>query len=163
MMVCTFNEMKLLSFPKEGGSYNGIDDIGQVDEQFDPALMTLGKDYINTRVAGVSSLSKYSSCLKCSTKVSVEVVGEYARCSSATCGLFQAIDDSKDTFAATIMLKTDSDTNEVRVFDKELRQIAQIFEDDITEISLMEAKTFPCGVNKKNIITKVWRYPQVEN
>ena len=63
-----------------------------------------------------------------------EVVGKYARCSSATCGLFQAIDDS--------MLKTDSDTNEVRAFDKELRQIAQIFEHDITEISLMEGTTF---------------------
>ena len=46
----------------------------------------------------------------------------------------RAIDDS--------MFKTDSDTNEVRAFDKELRQIAQIFEHDITEISLMEATTF---------------------
>ena len=69
--------------------------------------------------------------------------------------VFQAIDDS--------MLKTDSDTNEVRAFDKELRQIAQIFEHDMTEISLMEATTISCSVNKKNVITKVWRYPQVEN
>ena len=50
-------------------------------------------------------------------------------------------------FAATIMLKTDSDTNEVRAFDKELREIAQT-------LSLMEATTFSCSVNKKNIIIK---------
>ena len=60
------------------------------------------------------------------------------------------------------MLKTDLDTNEVEVFDKELREIALIFDDDITEISLMEATTFSCSVNKKNIVTKVWRYPRFE-
>ena len=135
--------MKLLSSSKEGGSYNEIDDIGQIDEQFDSALMNLSKNCINTRVAGVSSLSKYCFC---SFKMKIEVIGKYARCLSATCGLFQAIDDSKNMFAATIMLKTDSDTSEVRAFDKELRQIAQNFEYD--------------SVNK-NIITKVWRYPQV--
>ena len=127
----TFNEMKLLSFPK-GGSYNEIDDIRQIDQQFDSDLMNLSKNYTNTRVTGAFSLSKYRSCLKYSSKVKVEVVGKYARCSSATCGLFQAIDDSNYTFAATIMLKTDSDTSEVRALDNELRQTAQNFERDIS-------------------------------
>ena len=49
--------------------------------------------------------------------------------------LVDYIHDSKDTFAATVMLKTDSDTSEVQAFDKELRKIPQNF--DIMEISLI--------------------------
>ena len=36
--------------------------------------MNLGKDFINTHIVGVSSLCKYQSCIKCSSKVRVEVV-----------------------------------------------------------------------------------------
>ena len=67
MFVRVYDGLKFLSFPKDGGSYTEIDDIGTVQENVDNTQnqMNSPNDIHNTVVCGVSSFLKYRSCIKC--------------------------------------------------------------------------------------------------
>lgn len=158
MMVRTFNDVKLLNYPKEGGSFNAIPDIGDT-ATYDDTIFTPGaKDLDHVTIAGVSNLNKYHSCIKCSSKIKVDTPSKYARCTNASCRLFQSLSSTNESFAATLVLNHGDQHPQVRVFDKELKQIVDVNADgDITEIMLMEANPFSCTVSHNDTINKVWR------
>ena len=61
MMVKTFNEVKLLSCPKEGGCFNAIVDTGDTTT-YNETIFTPGLN--NVKVAVVSNLkNKYHLCM----------------------------------------------------------------------------------------------------
>ena len=61
----------------------------------------------------------------------------------ASCRLFQSLSSTNESFAATLVLNHGDQHPQVRVFDKELKQIVDVNADgDITEIMLMEANPF---------------------
>ena len=126
-------------------------------DHYDEHDLESGLDYIDIEIGGVASLSKYNTCVKCSSKVNIQ--GKYARCTNGACKMFQAINDTNATFVATLLLKRhESKFVEVRAFARELRKIANVTIGEITEVALIEA---PCTVNKRNMISKVWR--SIEN
>ena len=72
--------------------------------------------------------------------------------------MLQNLDRVKETFSAVLMItKEDGKTVEMQAFERELREIAQIKEDNIKEEHLLEGNPFSFKINPRDIITTVWR------
>ena len=159
LMVRIYDQLTSLSYPKEGASFTQIDNLDNVMDHYDEHDLESGLDYVDIEIGGVASLSKYNTCVKCSSKVTIQ--GKYARCTNGACKMFQAIDNTHATFVATLLLKTqETKFIEVRAFARELRQISNVTVGEITEVALIESPKFSCSVNKRNTISKVWRNPE---
>ena len=66
VIVCTYMQMRYLSFPKEGARFENIEDIGEVAEH------NLSEDCTTvhgSEVVGVISLESFAVCLECKAKV----------------------------------------------------------------------------------------------
>ena len=163
IFIRTYNGIKFLSYPKEGGSFTEISDIGDVVKQGDGSSHTKSSNDIhNAVICGVSRLFKYRSCVKCRSKVE-QTSTRLGRCTNASCKMLQHLDKAKETFSAFLMLtyfneSTNSQTDcEVHAFETDLRKITAIEEEDISEEDLLDSNPFSCCTNAKNVITSVWK------
>ena len=152
--VCIYNEMTYISFPKGGAKYEEISDIGEI--QSEPINFGPSNEFANAYVSGVSHIFKYTACMKCKSKVE-ETNNSYGRCRS--CNMLQNLDQAHNTFSATLMvtLPGKEEPIETQAFKRELRKVAEIVDDDITDINLLDAQPFSFQMNTRNVLTNVWR------
>ena len=70
------------------------------------------------------------------------------RCNNANC--------NKETFSVILMITSeDKEKMEVHAFERELRNIADITDDEITEENLLKAPTFSCCQKSEGILTRL--------
>ena len=153
--VRVYDDIKFISYPKDGATFAEIPDIGEVHTEYDETEFDSPNDFHKAVVSGVSRIFKYRSCLKCRSKIE-PTTSCYGRCRS--CNMLQNLDKVKETFSAVLMItKEDGKTVEMQAFERELRTIAQIEKDNLEEENLLEGKPFSFKVNQRDIITNVWR------
>ena len=73
MMVRVYDHMTSISYPKEGASFTLIDNLDDVVDHYDEHTLESGLDHTNIEIGGVASLCKYNTCIKCSSKVNIQV------------------------------------------------------------------------------------------
>ena len=132
-MVWIYNNLTTLLYPKEGASFTQIEELDNVVDQYDEHDLESGLDYINIEIGGVASLSKYNTCIVCSSKVNMQ--GKYAKCTNGACKMFQSVNDTTATYIATLLLKKEKSNVEVRAFACELREISKVTIGEITEVN----------------------------
>ena len=124
MTICTYNGYKYVNFPKEGGSFTTIDDIGEVATNDNH--LNVSDNIQDAEICGVSGLFKYKSCLKCKSKAEV-TSAKFARCTNPSCKMLQKVGMAKETFSAIVAITAPSITDkEVHIFEAELRKIVHI-------------------------------------
>ena len=156
LMVREFRGEKYLSAKKENSSIEVIEDIGDVEEleedEITGATHSGCKEFEDVHVVAVERLDNYKGCMKCGSKVVVDLENEeLGMCSK--CELLQCIEDCKTVLTAQIMINNKVGNISLRVFEKNIFNIAQQ-SSDITAKVLLKAKPFNV-IYKNGIICAV--------
>ena len=155
VVVQVFDGINFTSHPKHGATFSRIPDIGEIHTGYDESQFESPNQFHNAVVSGVSRIFKYKSCMKCRSKIEA-TNNNYGRCRS--CSMLQNLDRVKEMFSAVLMTtQEDGKPVEVQAFERELRAIVQIEDDNIEEQNLLEGKPFSFKINPRDIVTDVWR------
>ena len=148
LVVCSFQQSKYLSWPKEGGRMVEIQDIGDVVED-DVADDT--ETISNAEVVAVLMLENYSECLVCKGKV--EAHG--SKLGSCTkCTLKQRLDHCKRQMSAKLMFTAADRYVTLNAFGSIVNDIAN--SGSVTVDSLLSAQ--PVTITyANNIVTAISR------
>ena len=106
-MVREFRGEKYLSTKKENSSIEAIEDRGDVEklepDEMNGASHSGCKEFEDVCVVAVEQLDNYKGCMKCGSKVVVDLEDEeLGMCSK--CELLQCIEDCKTVLTAQIMI-----------------------------------------------------------
>lgn len=146
MMVREFKGRKFLSTSKTDSKVEEIGDIGEVEvdeeEVEEGGSRALAKLVNGVRVVGVDRLTLYKGCLKCSSKVEVDIddeeVGECVKCK-----LIQSMDDCKCSISAQMTVKLSNGfLMTLRAFDRVVLDIVEEESGNVTAKMLIKAKSF---------------------
>ena len=150
LMVRIFNGKKYLSMPKEDSEIESIDDIGDVEDEFDDDELKL-EDAV---VVGVMLLDTYSSCFSCKGKVMV-TAGCLGKCSK--CNMTLCVDRCTQEMSAKLVVegrqKEKTTCKNLAAFSTVLQEICQNAE--VTEETLLIAQPFDAMYSDKNVITGI--------
>ena len=120
--------------------------------------------FVNFPADGLSSLQRFSSCIKCRTKLILNATKKTVKCME--CGLGQLKVRCEQRMLADVLFKNEGKLENLMLFDDKLKQLYEIYQeqtntpnnletlddDDIMEFLLtVEAKVFYNG--KKNVIS----------
>ena len=147
MMVREFKGKKFLSTSKSDSKVEEIADIGEVEVDEEEEVEEGGSGGLEklvngVRVVGVDRLTLYNGCLKCSSKVEVDVddeeVGECIKCK-----MIQSMDDCKRSILAQMTVKLPNCfLMTLRAFDRVVLDIIQDESENVTAKMLIKAKSF---------------------
>lgn len=157
VMVREFRKKKFLSTAKENCKIEMIDDIGVVDdlESGDEGNVEEGLKHNNVRVAGVETLTNYSGCMKCKSKVVCDAdEPELGTCGK--CGTMQCMADCTSEVTAHLIIRSGSGKLSLRAFGKVVEDIAEQREAALTKVSLLKARKFDMEI-RDGIIRAVTR------
>ena len=154
VFVCEYAGLKSLSFPKEDGNIEKIDDIKEVTTDESDLTKSIDTDVTNAIISGIKHFSSYKSCSSCKGKMSLEGTNnKFVRCSK--CSMIQKAEEAVDMYSATVEVKdtTSGQKLELYAFKEHLSTIANSSE--FTDFDLLEADTFSLSFNAKYMITRV--------
>lgn len=135
MMVTSYAEIRGLTYPKQGGKFELIEDIGNVQAAEDaPKTHSLS----NAIVVAVRSFKSCRTCVVC--KGEVESRQDFARCVS--CNTLQQIDRCKMQVAAKLMIEANGFPITLNVYDQILAEIAKTTLANVSEEALLIAPRF---------------------
>lgn len=135
MMVTSYAEIRGLTYPKQGGKFELIEDIGNVQAAENaPKTHSLS----NAIVVAVRSFKSCRTCVVC--KGEVESTQDFARCVS--CNTLQRIDRCKMQVAAKLMIEANEFPITLNVYDQILAEIAKTTLANVSEEALLIAPRF---------------------
>ena len=149
VMVRIYNGKKYLSIPKEKCTISEIDDIGYGAVKEEQELVVHNYNMKNAQIIGVLSFEKYSSCIKCKAKVSLESnIGQCSRCN-----MKQRLDRCKEEVTARLLVQAGETMKTLTAFTPVLQEICQ--GSDVAEDALLYADKFDLYHSETNVIIKI--------
>ena len=159
MMVREFKGKKFLSTSKVDSIISEIEDIGEIildEEESEIDDDELIKVH-NVKVIGVNRLTVYTACIKCNSKVEVDIddeeVGECTKCK-----VIQSVEECKQNISALLIFKaSDGSVMSLQVYDQALLDIIE--KHDCTAVTakmLIKAKTFSMQ-HRNGRVQSIWR------